>query len=75
MGCCIPVTRLAGMIPPPDKQGNDMTDLNNEVRELSIDELDKVSSGGKENLPVDVTLNKAIAANKAAASADAYIRG
>ena len=52
-----------------------MTDLNNEVRELSIDELDKVSSGGKENLPVDVTLNKAIAANKAAASADAYIRG
>jgi bacteriocin-like protein len=52
-----------------------MTDLNDEVRELSIDELDKVSGGGKANPPVDLTANKAIAANKAAALADAYIRG
>jgi hypothetical protein len=60
---------------PREKQGNDMTDLNNEVRELSIDELDKVSGGGKDNPLVDVTVNKAIAASKAAALADAYIRG
>jgi hypothetical protein len=71
----MPVTRLAGMILPREKQGNDMTDLNNEVRELSIDELDKVSGGGKDNPLVDVTVNKAIAASKAAALADAYIRG
>jgi hypothetical protein len=77
MGCCIPATRLAGMIPPREKQGNNMTDLNNEVRELSIGELDKVS-GGKDNInniPVDVTLNKAVASNKSAAAVDAYIRG
>ena len=34
------------MIPAPDKQGNEMTALNNEVRELNINELDAVSGGG-----------------------------
>ena len=29
-----------------NKQGNDMTDLNHEIRELAIDELDAVSGGG-----------------------------
>src|ERR1700710_2917771 len=38
-------SQLAGMVPPRDKQENDMTDLNNEVRELSNDELDAVSGG------------------------------
>jgi bacteriocin-like protein len=33
------------MVSAPDKQGNDMTDLSNEVSELSIDELDAVSGG------------------------------
>ena len=27
------------MVPAPDKQGNDMTSLNNEIRDLNIDEL------------------------------------
>jgi hypothetical protein len=31
----------AGMIPAPDKQGNDMTDLN----ELNLDELNSVTGG------------------------------
>ena len=44
------------MIPSRDKQGNAMTDLNSENRELSIsdltiDELDSVS-GGRIKLPV-----------------------
>jgi hypothetical protein len=44
-------SRLVGMIPPRDKQGNAMTDLNKEVRELTIneltiDELDIVTGGG-----------------------------
>jgi hypothetical protein len=43
-------SRLAGTILPRDKQGNAMTDLNNEVRELPIDEmtgeeLDTVTGG------------------------------
>jgi bacteriocin-like protein len=33
------------MIPAQDKQGNDMTKLNNETRELNINELDAVSGG------------------------------
>jgi bacteriocin-like protein len=49
-------SRLAGMIPSRDKEGNAMTDLNCENRELSIDELttdelDSVS-GGRIKLPV-----------------------
>jgi hypothetical protein len=42
--------RLAGMIPPQDKQGIAMTDLSNELCELPIDgmtseELDTVTGG------------------------------
>jgi hypothetical protein len=33
------------MVPAPDKQGNDMTKLNNEIRDLNSDELDQVSGG------------------------------
>jgi hypothetical protein len=33
------------MAPPADKQGNDMTKLNNEIRDLNLDELDQVSGG------------------------------
>ena len=33
------------MVPAPDKQGNDMTRLNSEIRELSLNELDTVSGG------------------------------
>jgi hypothetical protein len=33
------------MIPPPTNRRFDMTKLNNETRELSIDELDAVSGG------------------------------
>jgi hypothetical protein len=36
------------MIPPDKTQGTDMTDSNNETRELKIEELDLVS-GGKPN--------------------------
>jgi bacteriocin-like protein len=36
----------AGMVLAPDKQGNDMTKLNNDIRELNINELDAVSGGG-----------------------------
>jgi hypothetical protein len=34
-----------GNVPAPETKGNAMTDLNNEVRELNIDELDAVSGG------------------------------
>jgi hypothetical protein len=53
----LPVSpRSTGMIPSRDKQGNAMTDLNSENRELSINdltigELDSVS-GGRIKLPV-----------------------
>ena len=35
------------MIPPRDKQGNSMTDLNNDRRELTINDLEIVSGGTK----------------------------
>jgi len=38
----------------PNKQGNDMTYLNNEVSELSIDELDAVSGGNVVDTAVQV---------------------
>jgi hypothetical protein len=45
--------------------------------ELTDEQLDQVAGGDTKvtNTPVDVTLNKSIASNKAAAAEDAYIRG
>ena len=40
-----PVSKAGGNGPAPTKQETDMTELNNEIRELTFDELEQVSGG------------------------------
>jgi hypothetical protein len=65
-------SRLAGMILPRDKQGNAMTDLNSEVRELPInemtsEELDTVTGGDFPIISIGIAVNNALYDAKIAA--------
>ena len=42
--------------------------------ELTDEQLDQVAGGNAKTIPPDLTLNKQIASNKAAAAADAILR-
>jgi hypothetical protein len=43
--------RLAGIVPPRDKQETAMIDFDNEVHELTVEELEAVS-GGRMKIPM-----------------------
>jgi hypothetical protein len=68
--------RARGIVLVPNKQGNDMTKLSDEIHvrtvQLSNEDLDKVS-GGRDSI-MEVQWPKHVMADKSAAANDALIR-